>query len=485
MKHKIASILLAAAATLPAAAQEFRSAYFMQTSTTRHELNPALLDESFIQMPLLLGYTNIGTTGNIGLKNFVYKMDPSWQGYGVEGRTLTTFMHPSVDRGAFLGDLKDNNRLNAHVKYQLAGVAFKAFGGYNIIDLNLRVNAGLAAPKGLFAFMKDTGEEMAYDFSDLGVRTESYVELGLGHSHKLDDKWTVGGKVKLLFGLAYADFTANDFHVSRTADGDWSVSGTAELTSALMGTELKYAGPDKNYVYTDPVTGTQTVTDRRRVDGLDDFKGGLGGFGLAFDLGVTYQALPELKVSASLTDLGFISWKSHKASSSGETWTFDGFRDPIPAGGNSDDAVDLDDQWETTQDDLENLFSLYEEEGKNPKKVARALAATLNLGAEYTLPQYDKLRLGFLYTSRLAGKYSHHQGMFSATVQPVKWFEAMLNMAFTSTGVTGGLTVDFRAPRFNIFVGTDRFFGKLSKQGIPLRHGNADLALGISFPMGK
>lgn len=71
----IPAALLLATATLPAAAQEFRSSYFMQTSNFRHQMNPALLDSSYVAV--FLGNLNVGTTGNIGLKNFVYKTDPA------------------------------------------------------------------------------------------------------------------------------------------------------------------------------------------------------------------------------------------------------------------------------------------------------------------------------------------------------------------------------------------------------------------------
>ena len=116
MKNKIAALLLATATAFPAAAQELRSTYFMQTSNYKHEMNPALLDAPYMSMPLVFGNFNLGLTGNFGLENFVYKMDPTWQGYGMEGRQYTTFMHPNVDAADFLGDLKDKNKLSVHLK---------------------------------------------------------------------------------------------------------------------------------------------------------------------------------------------------------------------------------------------------------------------------------------------------------------------------------------------------------------------------------
>lgn len=319
MKYRISAIVLATCVSLAAVAQELRTSYFMQTSNYRHEMNPALLDNSYVAMPLVLGNLNFGLTGNIGLTNFIYKMQPSWQGYGVDGRNLTTFMHPNVDASTFLGKLNDQNKLAIHLKYQLAGVAFRAFGGMNVVELNLCSNTSLSLPKSLFEFMKKTGEKPDYQIKDLGLRTENYLELGLGHSHKMGEKLTVGGKVKFLIGAAYSDLNVENLNL-HLRDDYWLVDGDAHLSAAVMKSTLSYEGPDKNYV--DP---NGNVTDRRRIDGIDEVKPGLSGFGLAFDLGATYQLLPDLKLSAAITDLGFINWNNAYQASSAGVWRFEGF----------------------------------------------------------------------------------------------------------------------------------------------------------------
>lgn len=459
------------------AAQELRTAYFMETSVDRHELNPALLDHSYVSMPLLLGNLNVGTSGNMGLGTFVYKMNPSWQGYGVDGRNLTTFMHPSVSAADFLGKLKNNNRLGVQFKYQLFGLGFKAFGGFNSIGLSLRAGVQAALPKTLFSFMKETGAQTDYTISDLGVRSENYVELGLGHSHKLNDRITVGGKVKALVGLGYADATVNHLNLHLN-DDYWLVDGDAQLTAAVMKTKLEYdSDPSKNYV-----DANGHNTGRRRLKGLDDFKAGVAGWGLAFDLGATYQLLPDLQLSAAVTDLGFIRWSGVEQASSAGQWRFDGFKNPIYMGGTNTGNNQIDDQLDAIGDDLENLFSVYESP-KGTSSEARMLAATVNVGAEYTLPVYHRLRFGFLYSGRMAGRYAMHQGMLTANVRPVSWFETTVSGAVTSTGLTAGVVVDFHLPHFNLFVGADRLPGKLSKEGIPINHANANISLGLSFPL--
>lgn len=468
MRRKLTALLLAATATLTGAAQELRTAYLMQNYQYRHELNPAMLDTPYISMPLFLGNTNVGTQGNLGLKNFVYKMEPGWQGYGVEGRKLTTFMHPQVSATDFLHDLRDRNTIGLQVKYTFAGVAFKAFNGINLVELNLRSNSNAVLPKSLFDFMKNAGAKDEYEIKNLGLRSESYMELALGHSHKIGDRVTVGGKAKILFGLAYTDADVSKLNL-RLADDYWAVDGTANLSASVLSSDFKHS--DK----TDPATG------RKRVDGLDDVGGGMAGIGLAFDLGATYKAAPGLTLSAAVNDLGFISWRGVKKASSKGQWRFDGFKNDIYAGGTNNSDNKIGDQLEAVGDDLEDLFAVYDDgEGKE----TRAIAATLNLGADYALPVWgERVHVGFLYTSRVQGRYSWHQGMFSASVRPVKWLELAASLGFSSTGITGGAVIDFRAKHFNFFVGTDRFAGKVCKQGIPLNSGNANIALGFSFPL--
>lgn len=466
---------LAALLALPASAQELRTSYFMNSSTSRHEMNPAyLVDKPYVSMPLLLGNFNVGTTGNFGLRNFVYKMQPGWQGYGENGgNTLTTFMHPEVNADQFLDGLHHKNRLSMNLKYQLAGVAFRAWGGTNSVELNLRSNTNMALPKSLFELAKRVGDRDEYNLPRAGFRTESFAELALGHARRINDDITVGAKMKLLFGLAYADIDAKNINVT-LADDHWNVKGDVQMRASLMKSTLDYEAPQYDDV--NPETGVR----RRRVCGIDEFKGGLSGFGVAFDLGATYKINENTTLSAAITDLGFISWKNTYKASSKNEWNFDGFDNVYIDGNEKGDNKDLEDQFDDLKDDLGDLFSVYED-GKGTEK--KMLAATINAGIETTLPQYTPMRFGFLYSARIAGQHTFHEGRFSANYAPAKWVEGALSFAFTSAGCTGGLVVNLHAKHFNFNIGTDRFFSKLSKQGVPLKHMNTNLQLGISFPL--
>ena len=456
----LAATLLLATAVAPAAAQEFRTAAFMQTNNYRHQINPAMLDEAYVGMPFF-GQINVGATGNFGLKNFVYKLD------GNPRYDLTTFMSPTVSAGEFLGDLHDKNRADVYINYNIFSVGFKAFKGINLVELNLRSNTNVSLPYELFEFMKTTGAKETYHLQDIGVRSQNYLELALGHSHRINDQWTVGAKLKFLFGGAYADFSADQLDVTMNGD-QWRIVGDARLKAAVLSSEFDYEDPSKN-----------APDGRRRVKGIDDVSFGLPGFGMGVDLGATFKVTKDLTLSAAINDLGFINWSKVKNASSRGDYTFDGFED-IYAGSNNTGGNKLGDQFETLGDDLEEMFSVYDDgEGSS----SQALAATINIGAEYTLPAYRNLRFGFLYTSRLHGLYSYHQGLLSPTIRPVKCLEASVNTAVSSTGCTFGAALSLRAKHYNFFIGSDRIFGKVSKEFIPLNSLNANVTMGMSFPL--
>ena len=459
----MAAALTMAAAILPTSAQELRTSYFMETSNYRHQMNPALLDSPYVG--LLFSNINIGMTGNIGAKQFIFDTN------GLPGYTgnyrYTTFMDPNVDAKTFLNKLHDKNRFDLYLNYNLFSVGFKAWGGVNLLELNLRSNTNLTLPKGLFEFAKTAGEKEHYEFGGLGMRTQNYMELALGHSRDINKQWRVGGKLKFLIGAAYADFTADNVTLDMTEDA-WRIQSNAQVKASLLKSDVIHEDPSKN-----------SADGRPRVKELDNFGFSLPGFGMALDLGVTYKPIENLTLSAAITDLGFISWKNtHHASSQGD-YTFDGFNN-IYIGSDKDQTEDIDDQFDQIGDDLEEMFSVYDD---GTKTATQALAATLNVGAEYKLPAYDKLKFGFLYTSRIHGKYSWHQGMLNVGVRPVKWFECNVNGAVTSTGVTAGGMLSLKAPHFNFYIAADRFFSKMGKQGVPLNSSNGNITFGMTFPL--
>lgn len=439
-------------------AQMPSTGYFMESSVTRHHDNPAFL-EGRPYFSFLLGDINIGTSGNFGASTFIYDIDPAQN----SGRKYGTFMHPEVSQQQFFDKIgSTDKRVGVDFRYNLLTVGFRAWGGTNLVQVNVRSTTDLLLPNELLRFAKAPGLQTAYEFDNWGLRNHSFAEVALGHARKINENLTLGAKAKILFGLGYADVSVDRLNLQLT-DEIWSVRGQARGTLALMKTPVLADAEGK-------------------FDELGDFKGGLSGMGLGFDFGASYKlpAVPGLTLSASLTDLGFIS---HSDAQIFETrpdaqWSFEGFQN-VYAGSKTSESKDLGDEWERISDDFENMLSLYE---TSKKGKTSSLATTFNLGGEYTLPAYDRLSFGLLFTQRMAGKFSRAQLMLASRIRPIKAIEVGLNTSFATTGTTFGGMLTLNAPFCQFYVAADRFVGKLSKEGIPVNSGNGHINFGLVFP---
>lgn len=458
--HKTLLAALLGSAAFTAAAQEMRTSYFMETAKFRHQLNPAYIsDQRYVSMPLL-GNFNVGSVGNFGARTFIYDIDPAQN----NGRRYGTFLHPDVSSGQFFSTLgSDDVQGGVYLNMNLISVGFKAWKGNNIIDVNLRSNTDFKLPNQLFRFAKESGANSSYNLSDLGMKSQSYLEVALGHSHAIDDHFVVGAKAKLLFGLAYANLKVKQLDLTLD-DNKWEVMGQAEGAVAFQNTHFR-------------------MDSKGRLDDLEDFKGGMTGFGVAFDLGATYKVhgMENLTLSAALNDMGGInhSQAQNLKTKDNAKWTFSGFRQAYVASDKSG-SQELGHEFDQMGEDLKDMLNLYD---TGRKGHGQGLATTLNIGAEYTLPVYDKLSFGLLHSHRINDIYGWNSTMLSARVRPIRLVEVGLSTAFTSTGTQFGGMLTLNARGFHFFVAADRFVGRLSKQGIPLNSLNSNVAFGIGFPL--
>lgn len=454
---KTALSLIFASCAGGAMAQSLNAGYFLDGYTYRHELNPAYMGDSYFSMPVL-GNTNVSLRGNMGLENILYRTDR----YG-----LTTFLNPDVSANEFLGDLNDNNKLNLNLNMAIFSVGFKAFGGYNTIGLNVRVNAGVNMPYDFFDFAKRGmhSENTQYNMDDLSVRSRAYVELGLGHSRQINHNLTVGAKLKFLVGGADLDATIEDMSVNMSQD-QWLVRAHAKVNTSMKG-------------------AFYTLDEDGLVDGIDVESPGVGGFGLGIDLGATYKftegALKGLTLSAAVLDLGFINWSDNVvAYNQGEDFFFKGFHNiAIESDGS---GRELEDQFDDLQDDLEKLYNV-KTDGEVGSR-STMLAATMNIGAEYALPAYDKLKFGLLSSTQFNGPFTWTEARLSANVNPTNWFGASASYAYSTFGSSFGLLVNFHPKGFNFFIGTDCMLGEVNSQFIPM-NSNANVSFGFNFILGK
>ncbi len=458
IKRVLLTASLVALAT-GASAQALRTGYFMDGGLYSYRLNPAIQPtRGHFALPILGGF-ELSTAGNIGLGNFLYESPTN-------PNELVTFMHKSVDTNEFLGKLNEKNIMQMNLDITVFSVAFTGFGGFNTIDLTTRSDIGMNIPYGMFAFMKEMSNKN-YSFSDLTMQTREYLDLSIGHSHEVINGLTVGGRLKFLFGIGYANvaFDKMDINLSKNS---WQIAAKGEANIALGGV----------FTHSDELTNSGKTV----IDGYEDIKAGLQGFGVGADLGVSYDfyhlpVLKGLKVSASLTDLGYISWsKTARAAIAPEdTYNFDGF---TQAGIHSNSGNTIDDQWEDVCDDLEDFFAL-EDKGESAEKTG--IGAKLNLAAEYEMPFYNKLSAGVLYTHCFDDIFSYNKTTVIINVSPSKVFDFAVSGTKSDYGTNFGAMLNLHCSGMSLFLGTDCIMSKVNKQFIPLEDMNANVMFGINI----
>lgn len=463
--YRIFGTALFAAVVVTSSAQTLGSAYFTKDYKFRHALNPAMGNEqNYISMPAF-GNIHAGFHGNFGVKDVIME-NPMYPGNSAD--RLTTFMNPYISADeALKGFCKGDNRFLQDLDLTILSAGFKGFGGYNTIELNVHESLGLSLPYELFEFAKNIGNK-TYNIGDINASAQAYAELAFGHSHDINDKLRVGAKVKFLFGAGRADVAFKGIRADLAGTDRWTLSGKAEANVSLKG--FKYLTETKEY--NEEGRGTYEQVNDIDIDG-----GGLGGFGVAFDLGAIYKINDDWTVSAAVLDLGGISWTNNvTAENSGEEFVFNGFHDVAVSGGHGGDK--LGDQTDKIGDQFMDFAHLSDKGDKGGRTTG--IGATINLGAEYTLPVYRKMKFGALSSTHIRGNYTWTEGRLSANWEPVKWLDGGASFAANSFGASMGWVINFHPKAVNFFIGMDHLLCKFSQDGIPLGK-NTSVALGMNI----
>lgn len=453
--NKIATAAVAAMMSVAtvSTAQNTLSGYFIDDYMYRFQMNPAIGNSKhFVAFPGI-GNLNVGVHGNLHLNSILYN---------VNGKT-TTFLNPGVSSAEVMSKIHDKNRIGTDNTINILSAGWKAWGGYNTINIGARATADITLPGSIFSLLKDGIANKTYDIGNINANAYGYAQIALGHSREINSNLRVGATVKVLVGAGWLDARMKGTQLS-LGENEWTVQTDAEISASVKG--LTYD------------TDVNENTGHRYVSGADIDGAGVGGYGMAFDLGAVYKTPVEgLTVSAALLDLGFIRFKNDMLATTGGVKTFT--TDKYTFNADDDAPNSFSNEWDRIKDDLSALYELDDKGDQGSRN--RTLHATLNVGVEYELPVYRQLTFGLLNSTRIAGDFTWTDFRLSANIAPCKVFSAGLNMGMGTFGFSFGWLANLHVSGFNLFVGTDHTPTKLAKQGVPLSS-NAQFNFGLNFP---
>ena len=496
-KKFIGAFLLMMVCVLPANAQFLRTSYFMEGTHYRQQLNPALIPtQGYFNIPVL-GSVNatVGST-SLGYQDIIDIIDDSDNFYS----------NPD-----FLKRLKDKNDLNVNVSTEILSAGWYKGKNFWSFNIGLRTDIGANLTKNMFNFLnqmetiEDNWRNSNYDISGQQLNVNAYTEIGLGLSRQINSRLTVGARVKALLGIGNMELKLNRIAMSANLPTDqqineWSSdsywSGTpAEIAAKAQELKAKFDNYHANLNVGAELKSSFKGLELKEEEGKDyvtdfDFdsgKLGIAGYGFGIDLGASYKILDNLTVSASILDLGFISWSksSTKIASANpdpidlKGSTYAGMIDPAnpqssvtgalnQLQSDAENYMDL-----VTQGDVLNYDMLQLEVGDAKESRKSRLASTLVLGAEYGFFN-NKLAVGVLSTTRFVQPDALTELTFSANYRPKSWFNVALSYsAIQSAGKSFGLGLKLGP----LFVGTDyMFLGKNSN--------SVNGFVGVSIPLG-
>lgn len=483
--------------TLSANAQFLRTSYFMEGTHYRQQLNPALTPtKGYFNLPVI-GAVNatVGST-SLGYQDIIDIID--------DGDDFYT-------KPDFMNRLKDNNKLNVNFSTEILSAGWYKGKNFWSFNIGLRTDIGANLTKNMFTFLNEmeTVEEnwrnSNYDISGQQLNINAYTEIGLGLSRQINSRLTVGARVKALLGIGNMELKLNRVAMSANLPSDqqinqwssesyWNSMTPSQAAQAAQELKDKFNNYHANLTVGAELKSSFKGLELQEEEGKDyvtdfDFdsgKLGIAGYGFGIDLGASYKILDNLTVSASVLDLGFISW------SKSSTKIASANPDPIDIkGGTYANMVDpnnpntvmnavnqLQNDAQGYMDRVTNgdvldydMLQLEVSDAKESRK--SRLASTLVLGAEYGFFN-NKLAVGVLSTTRFVQPDALTELTFSANYRPKSWFNVALSYsAIQSAGKSFGLGLKLGP----LFVGTDyMFLGKNSN--------SVNGFVGVSIPLG-
>lgn len=420
--------------------QDLRMGFFLDNYLYGYRMNPASQSEmSKTFFGLLVNDVAFGASSDLALSNLLFPTD---------GRLVTGF-NSSISADKFIGGLKVSNRMTADLNENLFALGHRTSSGKGFwtIEANFKSYSAASAPMSMFEFLKVGASDNIYRMNNINFNSKNYGELAIGYSHRITDKFKLGITAKGILGLGYADMS-----IQRLAINTKKYPAVATGSGTVIG-----ALPPADFGVT--------------PDGYIDFRNvkrgplDISGLGAAVDLGIEYELIDGLTLSAAVLDLGAIAWKKTVQGTMGE-YKFNALEN------------------ESLSDNLADLLRFSNEQAGG--SFIDILNTQINFGAKYKLPFAEKVSLGALYTFRLGDKISQYIDFRTgATYTPSKVFSISGTIGVNTYGTTVGAAFDLNAGPVNFFAGIDGIFVNVTPQLVPINSLNTVAKAGLSFMIGR
>ncbi len=307
-------------ASLQLGAQIPNSLFFMPNVPQSNRINPAIQPRSglYLGFPALSPLRLEISSSAFAFGDVIYQ--------NAELDLLITPFHPLGDEEAFLDLLEPVNSFMANVGVSIPSFGFRVGKNYFSFDLRPRVEASLSYPKGLIELpVYGLPEGSVRSFSGIGVDFTGFIETSLGWSRAdfIIPNLDVGVRAKFLSGLATVNTTNSVMDFSSSSDHVLGLDTEMDIDMAVP-SFIQISASDTSFMPNIEMDTTyfENIDFARGVQIAKEQYFANTGFGI--DIGINYQPIPQLMVSASILDLGYINWNNTFSGNVDFTYEFSG-----------------------------------------------------------------------------------------------------------------------------------------------------------------
>lgn len=368
-----------------------------------------------------------------------------------------------------LTKLKKDNYFNTALQIDLVTFGFKLKKNYFSFNLSEKVETRFRYPKALFDVLINgngaesvLGQEQNFNF---GLNATHYTDIGVGYNREINDKLTVGGRLKLLKGHENVYTKKSDVSLT-TGSQYFDLTAKSDIAIYTSGLDTNSMDQFGNISPTKYIFGSKNN-------------------GLGIDLGGSYKVTEKITASASVLDLGFIKWNQNTynfvSKNPGASFTYSGvnIQDYL------NDSTSIEEAFTNTLDSVSEQFEI----GTNQDKYRTFLSSKIYLGGNYKIN--DKNNAGLLLYGQTYDKKIHPGISLSYNTQVGRWLYATVTYSIYNRSYNNvGLGLVINPGWFQWYIISDNILGPmvLDKYGsvpVPAYTKNLNLRFGFNLTIGK
>jgi hypothetical protein len=443
-------------------AQQGNTFYYMNKVSQSTYFNPSLIPEydftiSGLALPII-GQLPPTMYFNYANNGFQYS-DIIHHGTGLHADSLV------IDPDLFLKNLRTSNHLRFQNHFDLLHLGFKTSNDdYITITITEKLDYGLTLPKDLFELawygnnhFRENNEHIV--FTNLNAHFSHYREIAGGYSTQVMDNLTVGGRVKILFGMSNVKTDIDELTLFTDQD-DYGITAVADMG-------IQSSVPVEWEFDRDSMELSANMDNFNPLEYAFSFKNP----GFAIDLGASYEINSDFTAYYSVNDLGFISWAGNPFNISTDgTFTFRGIELDVFA-----EEEEREGQMEAFADSILEIFRPIDDNNS----YITWLPTDMYLGGQYHF--HDMLDFGALYRLEFYQKHVLQSLTLSANSNLTPWISAHLSYSIMNNSANNlGFGLMIRGAALQWYFVSDNVLGAI----FPQNTRNINLRMGCNLVFG-